>query len=249
MTLILNAVYNVSETRSICQNELPYTWNSFTFGTGGTQTVTLTSSAGCDSVVTMTLIVNNPVSTELQVAACDSYEWNGETYTESGDHTLTLTTAAGCDSVVTLHLIINHAVSSEFTIETTDSCYIWNGQAYCVSGDYEQTLTSANGCDSIVTLHLTINVGIDEYDFAASMTVYPNPTTGILNIQIANIGTPISEFLLYDIYGKLVGKVRLQNSNSTETAQIDLSELSNGIYFVKAVAEGKVVAVRKVVKQ
>jgi len=249
MTLILNAVYNVSETRSICQNELPYIWNSFTFGTGGTQTVTLTSSAGCDSVVTMTLIVNNPVSTELQVAACDSYEWNGETYTESGDHTLTLTTAAGCDSVVTLHLTINHAVSSEFTIETTDSCYIWNGQAYCVSGDYEQTLTSANGCDSIVTLHLTINVGIDEYDFAASMTVYPNPTTGILNIQIANLGTPISEFLLYDIYGKLVDKVWLQNSDSTETAQIDLAELSNGIYFVKAVADGKVVAVRKVVKQ
>ena len=249
MTLILNAVYNVSETRSICQNELPYIWNSFTFGTGGTQTVTLTSSAGCDSVVTMTLIVNNPVSTELQVAACDSYEWNGETYTESGDHTLTLTTAAGCDSVVTLHLTINHAVSSEFTIETTDSCYIWNGQAYCVSGDYEQTLTSANGCDSIVTLHLTINVGIDEYDFAASMTVYPNPTTGILNIQIANLGTPISKFLLYDIYGKLVDKVWLQNSDSTETAQIDLAELSNGIYFVKAVADGKVVAVRKVVKQ
>ena len=249
MTLILNAVYNVSETRSICQNELPYTWNNFTFGTGGTQTVTLTSSAGCDSVVTMTLIVNNPVSTELQVAACDSYEWNGETYTESGDHTITLTSAAGCDSVVTLHLTINHAVSSEFTIETTDSCYIWNGQAFCVSGDYEQTLTSANGCDSVVTLHLTILVGIDNYDLAVSMTVYPNPNPGILNVQITNFNRPISEFLMYDVYGKLVDKVRTQYDITTETTQIDMSKLSNGIYFVKAVADGKVIAVRKVVKQ
>ena len=249
MTLILNPVYNVSETRSICRSDLPYTWNNFTFGTGGTQTVTLTSSAGCDSVVTMTLIVNEPVSTNLQVAACDSYEWNGETYTESGDHTLTFTTVNGCDSVVTLHLTINHAVSSEFTVETSDSCYIWNDQEYCISGYYEQTLTAANGCDSVVTLHLTINVGIDNYDFAASMTVYPNPTTGILNVRISNFDTPISEFLTYDVYGKLVDKVRTQFDNSTETTQIDMSQLSNGIYFVKAVADGKVVAMRKVVKQ
>ena len=197
----------------------------------------------------MTLVVNSPVSTDLQVTACDSYEWNGETYTESGDHTLTLTTTAGCDSVVTLHLTINHAVSSEFTIETSDSCYTWNGQTYCVDDDYVQTLTAANGCDSVVTLHLTTRVGIEEYNLAPSMTVYPNPTTGILNIQTTNFDTPVSEFLTYDVYGKLVDKVRLQNSNSTETAQIDLSQLSNGIYFVKAVANGKVVAVRKVVKQ
>ena len=249
MTLILNSVYNVSETRSICQNELPYTWNNFTFGTGGTQTVTLTSSAGCDSVVTMTLVVNTPVSTDLQVAACDSYEWNGETYTESGDHTLTFTAANGCDSVVTLHLTINHAVSSEITVETSDSCYTWNDQVYCVSGDYEQTFTAANGCDSVVTLHLTILVGIDNYDFAASMTVYPNPTNGILNVQITNFNTPISEFLMYDVYGKLVDKIRTQYDIATETTQIDMSQLSNGIYFVKAVADGKVVAVRKVVKQ
>ena len=249
MTLILNSVYNVSETRSICQNELPYTWNNFTFGTGGTQAVTLTSSAGCDSVVTMTLVVNTPVSTDLQVAACDSYEWNGETYTETGDHTLTFTAANGCDSVVTLHLTINHAVSSEISVETYDSCYTWNDQVYCVSGDYEQTLTAANGCDSVVTLHLTILVGIDNYDFAASMTVYPNPTTGILNVQITNFNTPISEFLTYDVYGKLVDKIRTQYDIATETTQIDMSQLSNGIYFVKAVADGKVVAVRKVVKQ
>ena len=213
-------------------------------------THTFTNTNGCDSVVTLHLTINHSNTGDTTAIVCDSFNWYEHTgITQSGDYTHTFTNTNGCDSVVTLHLTINHAVSSEFTIETTDSYYIWNGQAYCVSGDYEQTLTSANGCDSIVTLHLTINVGIDEYDFAASMTVYPNPTTGILNIQIANIGTPISEFLLYDIYGKLVDKVRLQNSDSTETAQIDLSELSNGIYFVKAVADGKVVAVRKVVKQ
>jgi hypothetical protein len=47
----------------------------------------------------------------------------------------------------------------------------------------------------------------------------------------------------------LVDKIRTQYDISTGTTQIDMSQLSNGIYFVKAVADGKVVAVRKVVKQ
>jgi hypothetical protein len=33
------------------------------------------------------------------------------------------------------------------------------------------------------------------------------------------------------------------------TAQIDFSQYAKGIYFVKAVADGKTIAVRKVVKQ
>ena len=36
---------------------------------------------------------------------------------------------------------------------------------------------------------------------------------------------------------------------SVQTTQIDLSQYAMGVYFVKAVAEGKVIAVRKVVKR
>jgi hypothetical protein len=46
---------NVSET--ICNYMLPYTWNGVTFNSQGTQTVTLTSALGCDSVVNMNLTV------------------------------------------------------------------------------------------------------------------------------------------------------------------------------------------------
>ena len=83
MTLIMSPVYNVSETRSICPNELPYTWNNFTFGTGGTQAVTLTSSAGCDSVVTMTLILNAVYNVSETRSICQNelpYIWNSFTF-------------------------------------------------------------------------------------------------------------------------------------------------------------------------
>lgn len=36
---------------------------------------------------------------------------------------------------------------------------------------------------------------------------------------------------------------------SLQTKQIDLSHYAKGVYFVKAVSEGKVIAVRKVVKK
>lgn len=50
--------------QTICETQLPYSWNGFTFTQAGQQSVTLTNSYGCDSVVTYVLTVN-PVATPL----------------------------------------------------------------------------------------------------------------------------------------------------------------------------------------
>lgn len=57
------------------------------------------------------------------------------------------------------------------------------------------------------------------------------------------------EFHVFDAYGKLVDVVVTRCTTSLQTAQIDLSGFAAGVYFVKAVADGNVVAVKKVVKQ
>jgi hypothetical protein len=251
MTLTVNPTFNVTDEQAVCESELPYVWNGITFTEAGTQTVTLQSSAGCDSVVTMTLTIKSAQFVDFADIACESYEWNGQSYTASGEYTQTFTAANGCDSVVTLHLTINHAVSSEFAVETADSCYSWNGHLYCESGDYTQTLTAANGCDSVVTLHLTITVGIDDHNGFA-FNVYPNPTNGIVNVQCTmhNGQVGAMAFHVFDAYGKLVDIVAADTHGSSEqTTQIDLSGFAAGVYFVKAVANGNVVAVRKVVKR
>ncbi|MBR4535783.1 MAG: T9SS type A sorting domain-containing protein, partial [Bacteroidales bacterium] len=252
MTLTVNPTYTVSDAHTICESELPYTWNGVVFDAAGTQNVTLPTVNGCDSVVTMTLTVNMPVSTDLQVTACESYEWNEDTYTESGDYTQTYTAANGCDSVVTLHLTINNSVSTEFSIETSENCYTWNEQTYCQSGDYVQTFSAANGCDSVVTLHLTISVGINSHNLNISMTVYPNPTSDVINVEFGmdNEQWQPDVLQLFDASGKIVNSVKLSNTynGSTRTTQIDLSNLSNGIYFLKATKEGQTMAIRKIVK-
>ena len=233
---------------SICDGS-SYHFHGQQLTEAGDYTITLTNSSGCDSIVTLHLTVSNTDHTDYTDEACDSYVWNGETYTLSGDYTQTFANASGCDSVVTLHLTVNQAASSEFTIVTEEPCYTWNGIDYCASGDYTQHLQTIHGCDSVVTLHLTITVGLDDHD-GFNFYVYPNPTNGIVNVEytMRNDEWGKVEWQVVDIYGKLIRTVETICTSSLQRTVIDISDLANGVYFVKAVADGKTVAVRKVAK-
>ena len=114
MTLTVNLTYNVTDAAVICASELPYTWNGVVFAEAGTQTVTLETVNGCDSVVTMTLTVNPTYSVTDTKAICpDSlpYLWNDVTFTAAGTQVVTLPTINGCDSVVTMTLTVNPTYS------------------------------------------------------------------------------------------------------------------------------------------
>ena len=89
-----------------------YTWidgNTYT-SSNNTATLTLTNAAGCDSVVTLDLTINNS-NTGVDVPGhCDTYTWiDGNLYSSNNTATFTLTNAVGCDSVVTLDLTINNS--------------------------------------------------------------------------------------------------------------------------------------------
>ena len=252
LNLTLNHSDTVEFAETVCES---FEWDGETFTTSGDYTRTLINIAGCDSVVTLHLTVNQSVATDEYLTICENelpYAY-GDTVFEIGTPELSiihfqLSTVDGCDSVVTLHLTISPSEETEFSITIPDSCYIWNGQDYCISGDYIQTLQTVHGCDSVVTLHLTITVGIEDHDLGASITVYPNPTSGIINVQCTmnNVQAETVEIRLCDAYGKLVNVVSANNDGIT---QIDLSRFAPGIYLLKAVADGNVVAVRKVVKR
>ena len=252
-----------------------YSWStgdntaSVSISAFGVYTVTGTSTAGCSNTANVTVLVSQPpvitISGETDICAGESTTLTangGETYLWSNgttDNTLTVNlagtyqvigyNAAGCSSMADATVNVWQPATSEFTVECPDPCYEWNGESYCQSGDYTQTLQTVHGCDSVVTLHLTITVGIEDHDFAASMTVYPNPTNGIVNVQFTDNNSPITQIHVLDIYGKLLGVVETQNFASLQTAQIDLSRYANGVYFIKAVANGNEMGIRKVVKQ
>ena len=70
--------------------------------------------------------------------------------------------------------------------------------------------------------------------------VYPNPSTGVFNLNLNNIDAKNVE--IYDITGKLIKK--MENKSITQLTQIDLSNASNGIYFVKISTENDTVTKR-----
>lgn len=75
--------------------------------------------------------------------------------------------------------------------------------------------------------HLEIAVGTHEVGDASIITIYPNPTTGLITVD-AIAG---SDILVYDLLGKIVYKSTLTNDKSN----INLNGLQNGTYSVEII--------------
>ena len=162
MTLTVNPIYQVTDTKTICESELPYTWNNVVFNAAGTQNVTLQTVNGCDSVVAMTLTVNPIYQVTDAKAICESelpYTWNNVVFNAAGTQNVTLQTATGCDSVVAMTLTVNpiYQVTDTKTICESELPYTWNGVQFTEAGTQSATLETVNGCDSVVAMTLTVN--------------------------------------------------------------------------------------------
>ena len=150
-------------------------------------------------------------------------------------------------------VVVNYPANEDIYVSETGS-YEWHDSTYTESGDYTWTGQTIHGCDSVVTLHLTITpadtTGIATYD-GSDISLYPNPTTGIVNVQCSmdNAQSGDVEIRVYDVYGRILSVVGVNNYSPLPTAQINLSRYSTGIYIVKLVNNGRVVATVKVVKQ
>src|SRR6476620_6468309 len=149
----------------VCESALPFIWNGKNIAAAGSYTVTLKNMWGCDSVVTLTLVVNPNVTSSETITICQGqlpYSWNGQSLTQAGAHTATLKTQAGCDSVVTLSLVVNPNVTSSETITICQGQlpYSWNGQSLTQAGAHTATLKTQAGCDSVVTLTLVVNPNV-----------------------------------------------------------------------------------------
>ena len=123
-----------------------------------TETLSGANSAGCDSIVTLDLTVNNTtLGTDVQ-SSCDSLVWiDGNTYTSNNYSAMhTLMNSVGCDSIVILNFTITS--NSATDVQTVCDSYTWiDGNTYTSDNDSATfTLTNSAGCDSLVTLDLTI---------------------------------------------------------------------------------------------
>ena len=244
--------------------DLISTCDSLTWIDGNTYTTSTSlpiynasNSQGCDSVVNLDLTINySNFLTDLQ-STCSSYTWiDGNSYTATTNTpTYNLTNTFGCDSVINLDLTVNTVNNSitnttpTLTADATGATYQWLdcGNNYApILGETNQSFTATangsyavevtqNGCVDTSTCEQVNNVGINEIN--SSITLHPNPTTGILELQGISSSFKVD---VYDYAGKCL--------NSTSRSTIDLSDYPSGIYLLK-VAYGDKTEELRVVKE
>jgi hypothetical protein len=180
LNLTIGTSTSAIQTVTACDG---YVWplNGAFYGTSGSYVGTIPNSLGCDSIVTLNLVINNSSSTSISESACESYFWSatGVTYTNSGAYIATLVNSVGCDSSVTLNLTINSGYTNSTVISNCGS-YTWtvNSVTYTTSGSYMEIFTSVNGCDSTYNLDLTIGGNTNATISVASCGAYVWPLDG-----------------------------------------------------------------------
>ena len=164
---------------TICDNQLPFTWNNHLFDGDSlifNSQFSILNSHGADSTVTMILKVNPTSDTTLRDTICDNelpYNWNSHVF--AGDSLFfsfhfSVFNSYGCDSTVTMELKVH---STHHIIQEAMICdgapYLWiDGNTYRSSGSASIGYHNIWGCDSIMYLILSI-----DSNFKASMEIAP----------------------------------------------------------------------------
>ena len=149
---------------------MTYKWNGKEYNRSGVYSETFESVVtGCDSVVSLVLLVKEALRYDEYVNICygDTFDFAGRPITETGVYEREFKTAAGCDSIVTLHA----TVLPDYT-NITINAVIKEGEVYSENGfigvknpgTYRLSLTTADGCDSIITLNLQVGNATDYLD-------------------------------------------------------------------------------------
>ena len=153
--------FAVSIDVAICEGETYTLANGTMVDVAGAYPITLTSSIGCDSVVTTNLSVNPNYDVSANVEICDGEIYtlpNGTMVDVAGAYPITLTSSIGCDSTITVNLSIvsSFNTSENVTICNGETYTLPNGSTATTAGTYFSSLSSVSGCDSLITTTISI---------------------------------------------------------------------------------------------
>ncbi len=119
-----------------------------------------------------------------------------------------------------------------------------------ISRTFDSTIVVATHGNGIYSNHIFIPSAVQNIaQPAPELNCFPNPFTHAISISIKTTATVPVEVEIFDINGKLVRKLSLQNGVQTVWDGTDFSNAScpAGTYFIKATQNGKSV-VKKVVR-
>ena len=180
--------------------------------------------------------------------------------TQAGNYYRTFNISTGCDSVVCL-MLIELTTPNNVTLEQLNNRFFitWQGNATSYQIYRNNNLLATVNTTAYTDTNLTIgvnycykikaidggcesefsnevckkNVGIAEMQCVAPLRVYPNPTNGLLTIDIGEWITENVNYYIYSTVGQMVMQGHLQIQSIGYETSIDVSHLATGMYFLR----------------
>ena len=239
-------------------------WGSMTLTESGAYTQTFTNQLGCDSIVTMSLFVNQNVHHEFMDLGCGEYNWNGEIYTQSGEYQQTFVAANGCDSIVTLHLTLKemapvsqiHGESQiyykdhgqyTYSIDPVPGCF---GYSWTIDNDWQIFHSDSNECTVNInypgTATLTVKVYTEcgyiertlriNHDARPTIAVYPNPTTDQFTIKLSGMRGKVT-IEIHDYLGQCIDRFTRDADIQGLEIPYSLQGKAAGVYLISITNE------------
>ncbi|MCB9230998.1 MAG: T9SS type A sorting domain-containing protein [Bacteroidia bacterium] len=265
LTLTLNHASSSTDTVEACGS---YSWAAAgqAYYTSGDYTTTLPNANQCDSLLSLHLTIHPITSHFDTVVACNSYFWptTGTTYSTSGTYTVLLTSSHGCDSLLEIDLTIETVDTSvmgggtQMAANQAGATYQWldcdNGYAPVAgatgqdffpgfSSHYAVEVTLGS-CKDTSGCHYGFIVGVEDEIAFPQLSVYPNPTSGQLNVVLGEMQNQL-EASIFNPLGQEMLRETVTNKDHFALNPV----LPSGLYFLQLRnEEGKIRRVRVVVE-
>lgn len=193
-----------------------------TYQTAGTYDVGLWVYAGTgnDSIAVFEQVQVNPTPT----ANFYSYEINGP---EGGD---TVQFADNSINATSWLWDFDDPASGAANSSTEQNpLHVFNG-----NGSYDVSLIVSNiyGCTDSITIPSRVNVGVDEFSFASGTTIYPNPVSTDLHVNIMSGDAEEVSISIVDAKGRVLIRDEKQLSPGPNEFTLDMTQLFSGVYVM-----------------
>lgn len=177
----------------------------------GNYTVTVTNANACNGVGTSDQVVLT--FTQSPVAAA--------TYSTSG-------------TIVTFTNTSTNATSYSWDFgDFTNSSAASPSHAYTANGSYVVTLTATNGnCTDVYTTNVSISASIEELSGITAVTLFPNPATDNVNLELNMRDNSTVTVSIVDNSGKVVYTENKEVYEGQNVHSLNTSSLSAGYYNV-----------------
>lgn len=103
------------------------------------------------------------------------------------------------------------------------------------SQNFTVTVTDANGCSVEKSINIIVEActGLEESALNNAFSLYPNPNTGEFNIVFNGTLTGKALIRIISSTGNVVYTDIIELKNNIQTNKLNVSNLNNGIYFIK----------------